>query len=66
MLSLIDKVSHSSTFDKNYVQRFKETDFFEQIFIIILEQTVDARFTHEEILIIKYLIVSSYSYSKKL
>lgn len=56
MLSLIDKVSHSSTFDKNYVQRFKETDFFEQIFIIILEQTVDARFTHEEILIIKYLI----------
>lgn len=49
-LSLIDKVPHFSTFGKNYARRFRETDLFEQIFIIILEQAVDARFIHEEIL----------------
>lgn len=49
-LSLIDKVPHFSTFGKNYVRRFRENDLFEQIFIIILEQVVDARFIHEEIL----------------
>ena len=49
-LSLIDKVPHFSNFGKNYTRRFRETDLFEQIFIIILEQAVDARFIHEEIL----------------
>ncbi|MDT2297934.1 transposase [Enterococcus faecium] len=49
-LSLIDKVPHFSTFGKNYVRRFRETDLFEQIFIMIFEQAVDARFIHEEIL----------------
>ena len=33
-LSLIDKVPHFSAFGKNYAWRFRETDLFEQIFII--------------------------------
>lgn len=47
-LSLIDKVPHFSAFGKNYARRFRETDLFEQIFIIILEQAVDAKFIQEE------------------
>ncbi|MGG5339204.1 transposase [Enterococcus pernyi] len=54
-LSLIDKVPHFSTFGKNYARRFRETNLFEQIFIIILEQAVDARFIHEAILYQKQL-----------
>lgn len=45
-LRLIDKVLHFSTFGKNYARHFRETDLLEQLFIIILEQAVDARFIH--------------------
>ena len=39
-LDLTDKVPHFSTFGKNYVRRFKETDIFEQIFSRILEECI--------------------------
>lgn len=41
---------HLSTFGKNYARRFRETTLFEQIFLFILEEAVDAGFIHEEIL----------------
>lgn len=37
-LDMLDKVPHFSTFGKNYSRRFKDTDFFEQIFSHILEE----------------------------
>ena len=39
-LDLTDKVPHFSTFGKNYVRRFKDTDIFEQIFSRILEECI--------------------------
>lgn len=39
-LDLTDKVPHFSTFGKNYVCRFKDTDVFEQIFARILEECI--------------------------
>ena len=39
---LNDKIPHFTTFGKNYVRRFKDTDIFEKIFIHILEQAVKA------------------------
>lgn len=37
-LDMTDKVPHFSTFGKNYTRRFKDTDFFEQIFTHILTE----------------------------
>lgn len=37
---LTDKVPHFSTFGKNYVRRFKDTDIFEQIFSRILNECI--------------------------
>ena len=37
-LDMMDKVPHFSTFGKNYTRRFKDTDFFEQIFSHILTE----------------------------
>lgn len=39
---LNDKIPHFTTFGKNYVRRFQDTDIFEKIFMHILEQAVDA------------------------
>lgn len=39
-LGLTDKVPHFSTFSKNYVRRFKDTDIFEQIFSRILDECI--------------------------
>ena len=39
---LNDKIPHFTTFGKNYVRRFKDTDIFEKIFLCILEQAQDA------------------------
>lgn len=36
-----DKIPHFSTFGKNYVRRFKDTDLFEQIFYRILKDAID-------------------------
>ena len=37
-LDMLDPVPHFSTFGKNYIRRFKDTDLFEQIFSKILEK----------------------------
>lgn len=37
-LEMMDKVPHFSTFGKNYIRRFKDTDLFEQIFSHILQE----------------------------
>lgn len=37
-LEMMDKVPHFSTFGKNYTQKFKDTDLFEQIFSRILQE----------------------------
>lgn len=39
-LDLADKVPHFSTFGKNYMRRFKDTDIVEQIFSRILEECI--------------------------
>ena len=41
-LGLHDKVPHFSSFGKNYVRRFKDTDLFEQIFQHILKECIEA------------------------
>ncbi|MHC5375819.1 IS1182 family transposase [Enterococcus sp. LJL120] len=45
-----EKIPHFSTFGKNYVRRFRETDLFEEIFAYILEQAVKAGFITEDVL----------------
>ncbi|WP_167630685.1 IS1182 family transposase, partial [Listeria valentina] len=42
------KIPHFSTFGKNYVRRFAETNVFEQIFYRILKQATDAGFVDSE------------------
>jgi len=39
---LNEQIPHFTTFGKNYVRRFKDTDVFEQIFVKILEEAVKA------------------------
>ncbi|WP_243120266.1 IS1182 family transposase [Caloramator sp. E03] len=39
---LYDPIPHFTTFGKNYVRRFKNTDIFEKIFVRILEEAVNA------------------------
>ena len=41
-LDMIDPISHSSTFGKDYTRRSKNTDLFEQVFAHILGQCMDA------------------------
>ena len=41
---LTEKIPHFSTFGKNYVRRFKDTDIFEHIFGHILKEAMDAGF----------------------
>ncbi|MBC1760874.1 transposase, partial [Listeria ivanovii] len=43
------KIPHFSTFGKNYVRRFAETDVFEQIFYRILKQAMDAGLVEPEV-----------------
>jgi transposase len=41
---MTDKVPHSSTFGKNYVRRFADTDIFEKIFERILQEAIKCKF----------------------
>ena len=41
-LGLHDSVPHFSTFGKNYMRRFKDSDLFEQIFQEILKECIEA------------------------
>ncbi|WP_354020159.1 IS1182 family transposase [Exiguobacterium sp. PvP048] len=49
-IRLDEKVPHFSTFGKNYVRRFQDTDVFETIFYRILSQAVDAGFVDPSVL----------------
>lgn len=39
---LSEQIPHFTTFGKNYVRRFKDTDIFERVFVRILEEAVNA------------------------
>src|SRR5690606_2236364 len=45
---LLEKIPHFSTFGKNYVRRFQNTDLFEQIFYRILKEAVELGFVKPE------------------
>ncbi|MED4179063.1 IS1182-like element ISBcl1 family transposase, partial [Shouchella clausii] len=44
-----DKIPHFSTFGKNYVRRFRDSDVFEQLFYRILKQAMDKGFVSPEV-----------------
>lgn len=39
---LSEQIPHFTTFGKNYVRRFKDTDIFERVFMRVLEEAVNA------------------------
>lgn len=45
---LNEEIPHFTTFGKNYVRRFKDTDVFEQVFQRILEEVIKAGFLRPE------------------
>jgi len=45
---LLEPIPHFTTFGKNYIRRFKDTDIFEQIFTRILEEAVMSGFVKAE------------------
>jgi transposase len=49
---LTEKIPHFSTFGKNYVRRFQDTDFFEVIFYRILQEAIDHGFVNPEVIFI--------------
>lgn len=51
-LEISEKVPHFSTFGKNYVRRFKDTDVFYQIFFTILNEAYAKGFIDDEVIFI--------------
>ncbi|EAC2340938.1 IS1182 family transposase [Listeria monocytogenes] len=51
-LEISEKVPHFSTFGKNYIRRFKDTDVFYQIFFHILNEAHDKGFIDDEVIFI--------------
>lgn len=51
-LGFDEKVPYFSTFGKNYIRRFQDTDVFETIFYLVLAQGVDAGFVNPLVLFI--------------
>ncbi len=62
---LNDKVSHFTTFGKNYVRRFKGTNIFEKIFMHILKQAIDAGFVKVDAVFIDATHVKANANKKK-
>lgn len=62
---LHDKIPHFTTFGKNYVRRFKDTDVFEKIFMRILEQAIDAGFIDTDAVFIDSTHVKANANKKK-
>jgi len=62
---LNEKIPHFTTVGKNYVRRFKDTDIFEQIFIRILEETVNAGFIKADAVFIDATHVKANANKKK-
>jgi transposase len=60
-----EKIPHFSTFGKNYVRRFKDTDLFEQIFYRILKEAVVKGFVDPSIAFIDSTHVKASANKKK-
>lgn len=64
-LDFNEPVPHFTTFGKNYSRRFKDTDLFEQIFMKILEQCINAGYVDEKTLFIDGTHVKARANNKK-
>lgn len=62
---LYEQIPHFTTVGKNYVRRFKDTDIFEQIFIRILEEAVNAGFVKSDAVFIDATHVKANANKKK-
>jgi transposase len=62
---LHEQIPHFTTVGKNYVRRFKNTDIFEQIFIRILEEAVNAGFVKSDAVFIDATHVKANANKKK-
>lgn len=56
-----EPIPHFSTFGKNYIRRFKDTDVFEQIFKQILEMLIKGGFIKEETFFIDSTHIKAYA-----
>jgi len=56
-----EQIPHFSTFGKNYVRRYKETDVFEQIFKQILQMLIKNGFIKEETFFIDSTHIKAYA-----
>lgn len=64
-LGLRDAVPHFSTFGKNYMRRFQDTDLFEQIFQRILKECMEAGLVDESVVFVDSTHVKARANSKK-
>lgn len=64
-LGLHDPVPHFSTFGKNYMRRFKDTDLFERIFQKILKECMEAGLVDESVVFVDSTHVKARANGKK-
>ena len=64
-LGLHDPVPHFSTFGKNYMRRFKDSDLFERIFQKILKECMEAGLVDESVVFVDSTHVKARANSKK-
>lgn len=62
---LTEKIPHFSTFSKNYVRRFQNTDLFERIFDRILQEAIDHGFVDASVVFIDSTHVKANANKKK-
>lgn len=62
---LNEQIPHFTTFGKNYVRRFKDTDIFEKIFVRILEEAVNAGLVKSDAVFIDATHVKANANKKK-
>ncbi|SET14531.1 Transposase [Anaerobranca gottschalkii DSM 13577] len=62
---LNEQIPHFTTFGKNYIRRFKDTDIFERIFIRILEEAIKAGFVKADAVFIDATHVKANANKKK-
>jgi transposase len=62
---LTQRIPHFTTFGKNYIRRFKDTDIFEQIFTKILEEIMKAGFIKTDAVFIDATHVKASANKKK-
>ena len=64
-LGLHDAVPHFSTFGKNYMRRFQDTDLFEQVFQRILKACMEAGLVDESVVFVDSTHVKARANNKK-